>query len=406
MKTIINKILPLSLALTYLFFILVIAPQFENLTELVSASWQIYFHYPETPIMEGIINFHDKAMCLTTFIALAVGYFVFFFVVFFEKRNDNSLSKKVTISGAILPILVSLNLGVPFLALLEGSKGNASQGAIVKVVTQDPLFIETISFSGFLPELKGFLISNSAFLVPLFYCGLSFYAYCNRKPKPPSDPESGSESVVLDTVEARTADLLGYSGDSESSDPDSGSEGVVLETVWTRTDEDCSGDSASSGSDLVSLNYLREEANSFNPRPRFPYASEALGEEEKSSNLDLSGYLDHVDSSSSSGDFESNPYLWEDKLCAILDELSEEKRCSLIRELLDNSDSSVQVTMLNELVESYRSSPIYINYRDCLENLSNAFTFCNNYGKNNLFVDDELFVETFTESFLIVSNLF
>ena len=82
MKAIINKILPLFLALTYLFFILV-TPQFENLAESVSAPWQICFHYPETPIMEVIINFRDKAMCLTTFIALAVGYFVFFFVVFF-----------------------------------------------------------------------------------------------------------------------------------------------------------------------------------------------------------------------------------------------------------------------------------------------------------------------------------
>ena len=63
--------------------------------------------------------------------------------------------------------------------------------------------------------------------------------------------------------------------------------------------------------------------------------------------------------------------------------------------------------MLSELVESYRSSPIYINYRDCLENLSNAFTFCNNYGKNNLFLNDEaFFVEAFTDSFLIVPNLF
>ena len=82
MKTIINKILPLFLALTSFFFILV-ESQFKNLTESVSAPWQIYFHDPETPIMEGIINFHDKAMCLITFIVFAVGYFIFRFVFFF-----------------------------------------------------------------------------------------------------------------------------------------------------------------------------------------------------------------------------------------------------------------------------------------------------------------------------------
>jgi hypothetical protein len=404
MKTIINKILPFSLALTSLFFILV-ESQFKNLTESVSASWQIYFHDPETPIMEGIINFHDKAMCSITFIVFAVGYALFRCVVLFENKNDNRLSEKLIQSGATLPALVTLSLGVPFISLLEGAKGNASQGAIVKIVTQDPLFLENISFSGFLPELKGFLVSNSAFLVPFFYFGFHFYVYFSSKPKPPSDPDSGSEGVVLDIVWTRTAE--DYSGDSASSDPESGSEGVVLGSVEARTADllDYSGDSASSGSDLVSLNYLREEANSFNPSPRFPYASEALGEEEKSSTLDLSDYLNHSDSSS--GDFESNPYLWEDKLCAILDELSPERRSSLIRELLENSDSMVQVTMLSELVESYRSSPIYLSYRDCLENLSDAFTFCNNFGKNNLFLDDEvLFVETFTDSFLIVPNLF
>jgi heme/copper-type cytochrome/quinol oxidase subunit 2 len=123
MKTIINKILPLFLALTSLFFILV-ESQFKNLTESVSAPWQIYFHDPETPIMEGIINFHDKAMCLITFIVFAVGYVLFRCVVLFENKNDNRLSEKfihgtaIEIIWTILPALVLLNLAVPSFALL------------------------------------------------------------------------------------------------------------------------------------------------------------------------------------------------------------------------------------------------------------------------------------------------
>ena len=82
------------MALTSLLFILV-ESQFKNLTEAVSAPWQIYFHDPETPIMEGIINFHDKAMCLITFIVFAVGYILFRCLVLFENKNDNSLSEKI-----------------------------------------------------------------------------------------------------------------------------------------------------------------------------------------------------------------------------------------------------------------------------------------------------------------------
>ena len=376
MKTIINKILPLSLALTSLFFILV-ESQFKNLTESVSAPCQIYFHDPETPIMEGIINFHDKAMCLITFIVFAVGYFIFRFVFFFKNTNDNRLYfQKITKSVAILPLLIILNSGVPFLVLLEGTKGNASQDAIVKVVVKDSYFLDNMTSSGFLPEFKCFLISNIAFVVPLFLCSLKFYTYYNNKPKPPSDPESGSEGVVLDTVEARTADLLGYSGDSSSS-----------------------------GSDSASVNDLGEEVNSSNPIPRFHYPSEVLGEEEKSSNLSLDDYLDNLDSSSS--DFESNLYLcdlWEDKLCAILDAVSDEKRILLIRELLENSDSLVQVTMIVELINFHLLSFSYISYRDRLEGLSHALTFCNDFSKSNPFLDDDtLFVETFTNYFLIVA---
>jgi heme/copper-type cytochrome/quinol oxidase subunit 2 len=123
MKTIINKILPFFLALTSLFFILV-ESQFKNLTESVSAPWQMYFHNPETPVMEGIINFHDKAMCLITFIVFAVGYILFRCVVLFENKNDNRLSEKfihgtaIEIIWTILPALTLLNLAVPSFALL------------------------------------------------------------------------------------------------------------------------------------------------------------------------------------------------------------------------------------------------------------------------------------------------
>lgn len=124
MKTqIIMNISPMILALT-IFSLFLVKSQFETLTDSVAAPWQTYFQDPETPIMEGIISFHDKAMCLITFIVIAVGYILFRCVVLFEDRSDNRLSEKfihgtvIEILWTILPALVLFNLAVPSFALL------------------------------------------------------------------------------------------------------------------------------------------------------------------------------------------------------------------------------------------------------------------------------------------------
>lgn len=123
MKKILKKILPSTLALITLFF-LVVESQFINLTESISAPWQLYFQDPETPIMEGIINFHDKAMFLITFIIFSVGYVLFRCVVLFEDTNNNRSSERfihgtvIEIIWTILPALVLLNLAVPSFSLL------------------------------------------------------------------------------------------------------------------------------------------------------------------------------------------------------------------------------------------------------------------------------------------------
>lgn len=123
MKKILTKFSSICLALTTLFFLLV-ESQFKNLTESISAPWQLYFQDPETPIMEGIINFHDKAMFLITFIVFSVGYVMFRCVVLFEDKKDNRPSERfihgtvIEIIWTILPALVLLNLAVPSFSLL------------------------------------------------------------------------------------------------------------------------------------------------------------------------------------------------------------------------------------------------------------------------------------------------
>jgi cytochrome c oxidase subunit 2 len=123
MKIIFNKFSSICLSLVTLSLLLV-ESQFKNLTESVAAPWQLYFQNPQTPIMEGIINFHDKAMFLITFIVFSVGYILFRCVILFEDKNDNRLSERfihgtvIEIIWTILPALVLLNLAVPSFSLL------------------------------------------------------------------------------------------------------------------------------------------------------------------------------------------------------------------------------------------------------------------------------------------------
>jgi heme/copper-type cytochrome/quinol oxidase subunit 2 len=123
MKTIFKNLSSICLTLVTLTF-LVVESLFINLTESISAPWQLYFQDPETPIMEGIINFHDKAMFLITFIIFAVGYILFRAVVLFQDKNENRPSERfihgtvIEIVWTILPALVLLNLAIPSFSLL------------------------------------------------------------------------------------------------------------------------------------------------------------------------------------------------------------------------------------------------------------------------------------------------
>ena len=114
----------LKIFLSVTFFFILVESLFTNLAESISAPWQFYFQDPETPIMEGIINFHDKAMFLITFIVFAVGYILFRCVVLFEDKNDNRQSERfihgtvIEIVWTILPALVLVNLAVPSFSLL------------------------------------------------------------------------------------------------------------------------------------------------------------------------------------------------------------------------------------------------------------------------------------------------
>jgi cytochrome c oxidase subunit 2 len=118
MKKNLKNLLLVSLSL------ILVESKYFNLAESISAPWQLYFQDPETPIMEGIINFHDKAMFLITFIVFAVGYILFRCVSLFQDNQDNRKSERfihgtvIEIVWTILPALVLVNLAIPSFSLL------------------------------------------------------------------------------------------------------------------------------------------------------------------------------------------------------------------------------------------------------------------------------------------------
>ena len=78
---------------------------------------------------------------------------------------------------------------------------NTSQGAIVKLDTQDSTFLDTFPFSGFLPELKDSLISNSGGIVLSFIVlGFVSFKYFIKNSGPNNGPNNGPNDGPLMTV--------------------------------------------------------------------------------------------------------------------------------------------------------------------------------------------------------------
>jgi heme/copper-type cytochrome/quinol oxidase subunit 2 len=124
MKSFFKTVLPIKWALFISFIVLSVESRFVCLSELISAPRQLYFQNPETPVMEGLICFHDKAMLLVTFIVFSVGFVLFRCVALFESKSDGRRpdrfihSTVIEVVWTVLPALMLLNLAVPSFSLL------------------------------------------------------------------------------------------------------------------------------------------------------------------------------------------------------------------------------------------------------------------------------------------------
>jgi len=112
-----------------------------NVAFLDSAEpWQISFQAPATPIMEGIINFHNHIM----FFMIAIGIFVMWLLgrclVFYSVNNNNlpidnfTHATTVEIVWTIVPAFILILIAMPSFALLYSMDEMLDPAVTLKVV--------------------------------------------------------------------------------------------------------------------------------------------------------------------------------------------------------------------------------------------------------------------------------
>jgi heme/copper-type cytochrome/quinol oxidase subunit 2 len=89
-----------------------------------SFSWQIFFKTPETPVMDGMVCFHQKTMLLVSFIVFSVGFFLGFCVSTFLAKTEARAPGRFThntiaeVLWTAIPAVLLAMLLVPSFALL------------------------------------------------------------------------------------------------------------------------------------------------------------------------------------------------------------------------------------------------------------------------------------------------
>lgn len=86
-------------------------------------AWQIGFQDPATPVMEGILNFHDELMFLIIFIGVFVGYLIVRCVQLYDARVNPTPDRvqhgrALEIWWTVIPALILMAVAFPSFALL------------------------------------------------------------------------------------------------------------------------------------------------------------------------------------------------------------------------------------------------------------------------------------------------
>ena len=106
----------------YFFFIIFLI--FFNHSNFDSAfNWALSFQDPSTPVMEGIINFHNHTMCFLIFIVIIVGWLIIRSLFLFSNTlNKNSIyfthHTLLEIFWTVIPAFILLIISIPSFSLL------------------------------------------------------------------------------------------------------------------------------------------------------------------------------------------------------------------------------------------------------------------------------------------------
>jgi cytochrome c oxidase subunit 2 len=95
----------------------------KEITCDASQNWQLSFQDPATPVMEGVINFHNDLMIVVVGVGVFVGYVMFSTVRNFEKTVNPTPNRvqhgtRLEIIWTITPALILMCVAVPSFALL------------------------------------------------------------------------------------------------------------------------------------------------------------------------------------------------------------------------------------------------------------------------------------------------
>ena len=107
----------------------------------IPEDFQLSFQYPASPIMKGIIDFHNHLMCFIVFTVFFVTYLMFQCLVTYNedihpKADVFTHSTLLEIIRAIVPVLILIILVIPSFALLFSMGEMISPTQTIKIIGQ------------------------------------------------------------------------------------------------------------------------------------------------------------------------------------------------------------------------------------------------------------------------------
>jgi cytochrome c oxidase subunit 2 len=101
--------------------------------------WQMNFQDPATPIMEGIINFHNHIMFFMIGIVIFVSWLILRCLYFFEEEKNKAPEKwthstTLEIIWTLLPAVILMIIAVPSFALLFSMDEIIDPAVTLKIV--------------------------------------------------------------------------------------------------------------------------------------------------------------------------------------------------------------------------------------------------------------------------------